>query len=112
MSNNPPPDVMMTRAEIMSVANEKGLLMAVREYASWVSRAPGKRTRTNGYNSYTPQGQMSVPNPNWRKQLTVWKNEKLFPYFLGLGFTKIQINEAYKQWKAIHRNIKYETRRN
>jgi hypothetical protein len=50
-----------------------------------------------GYNIYTPKGQMTVTNTNYRKELTAWKNNKLFPFFLEHGYTKEQIVDAYNK---------------
>jgi hypothetical protein len=49
------------------------------------------------YNKYTPQGQMTVTNTNYRKELTTWKNNKLFPFFIEHGYTKEQLVDAYNK---------------
>jgi SOS response regulatory protein OraA/RecX len=47
-------------------------------------------------NTYTPVGQVTVPNPDYNKELTEWKKTKLFPFFLERGFSKEELNEAWK----------------
>jgi SOS response regulatory protein OraA/RecX len=47
-------------------------------------------------NTYTPAGQVTVPNTNYNKELTEWKKTKLFPFFLERGFSKEELNEAWK----------------
>jgi hypothetical protein len=76
---------------------ELGLPRAMGYYSLLVSPAPKPRLVTNGYNKYTPQGSMTVPNTNYRKELTVWKKTKLFPFFLEHGYTKEQIVDAYNK---------------
>jgi hypothetical protein len=76
---------------------ELGLPRAMGYYSLLIAPAPKPRLVTNGYNKYTPQGQMTVPNTNYRKELTVWKKTKLFPFFLEHGYTKEQITDAYNK---------------
>ena len=83
--------------KVLGIAVEEGLPRAMGYYSLLVDPAPKPRIRTNGYNKYTPQGQMTVPNTNYRKELTVWKKTKLFPFFLEHGYTKEQITEAYNK---------------
>jgi len=83
--------------KVLSMVEEEGLHKAMGYYSLLIAPAPKPRLRTNGYNKYTPQGQMTVPNTNYRKELTVWKKTKLFPFFLEHGYTKEQITEAYNK---------------
>jgi SOS response regulatory protein OraA/RecX len=48
-------------------------------------------------NTYTPAGQVTVHNSNYNKELTEWKKTKLFPFFLEHGFSKEELNEAWKE---------------
>jgi hypothetical protein len=72
---------------------------SVIEFSSRINKAPCKKIRINGYNNYTPQGQCYVKNQSYSKELTVWKNKKLTPYFLSIGFSKKEITEAFKEFK-------------
>ena len=83
--------------KVLSMVVELGLPRAMGYYSLLVSPAPKPRLVTNGYNKYTPQGSMTVPNTNYRKELTVWKKTKLFPFFLEHGYTKEQIVDAYNK---------------
>ena len=83
--------------QVLDITVEEGLPRAMGYYSLLINPAPKPRIRTNGYNKYTPQGQMTVPNTNYRKELTVWKKTKLFPFFLEHGYTKEQITEAYNK---------------
>ena len=90
--------VMDDRIEkVLGIAVELGLPRAMGYYSLLINPAPKPRIRTNGYNKYTPQGQMTVPNTNYRKELTVWKKTKLFPFFLEHGYTMEQIVDAYNK---------------
>ena len=83
--------------KVLGIAVEEGLPRAMGYYSLLINPAPKPRLRTNGYNKYTPQGQMTVPNTNYRKELTVWKKTKLFPFFLEQGYTMEQITDAYNK---------------
>ena len=90
--------VMNDRIEkVLGIAVEEGLPRAMGYYSLLINPAPKPRIRTNGYNKYTPQGQMTVPNTNYRKELTVWKKTMLYPFFLEHGYTKEQITDAYNK---------------
>jgi hypothetical protein len=90
--------VMGDRIEkVLGIAVEEGLPRAMGYYSLLISPAPKPRLVTNGYNKYTPQGQMTVPNTNYRKELTVWKKTMLYPFFLEHGYTKEQIVDAYNK---------------
>ena len=90
--------VMNDRIEkVLGIAVEEGLPRAMGYYSLLINPAPKPRIRTNGYNKYTPQGQMTVPNTNYRKELTVWKKTILYPFFLKHGYTKEQITDAYNK---------------
>ena len=53
--------VMNDRIEkVLGIALELGLPRAMGYYSLLISPAPKPRIRTNGYNKYTPQGQMMV----------------------------------------------------
>ena len=84
-------------SKVLGIAVEEGLPRAMGYYSLLIAPAPKLRLVTNGYNKYTPQGQMTVPNTNYRKELTVWKKTKLFPFFLEHGYTKEQIVDAYNK---------------
>ena len=83
--------------KVLGIAVEEGLPRAMGYYSLLINPAPKPRIRTNGYNKYTPQGQMTVPNTNYRKELTVWKKTMLYPFFLEHGYTKEQITDAYNK---------------
>ena len=83
--------------KVLGIAVEEGLPRALGYYSLLIAPAPKPRVGTNGYNKYTPQGQMTVKNTNYNKELTAWKKTKLFPFFLGHGYTKEQIVDAYNK---------------
>ena len=83
--------------KVLGIAVEEGLPRAMGYYSLLIAPAPKPRIRTNGYNKYTPQGQMMVPNTNYRKELTVWKKTMLYPFFLEHGYTMEQITDAYNK---------------
>jgi hypothetical protein len=83
--------------KVLGIAVEEGLPRALGYYSLLIAPAPKPRIRTNGYNKYTPQGQMTVKNTNYNKELTAWKRTKLFPFFLEHGYTKEQIVDAYNK---------------
>lgn len=83
--------------KVLNIAMEVGLTSAMGYYSLLINPAPKPRLRTNVYNTYTPKGQGTVWNNNYRKELTVWKKTKLFPFFLQHGYTKEQITEAYNK---------------
>jgi hypothetical protein len=82
--------------KVLNVVSEESLSKGMLYYSSLISKAPQKRNRVNMGNRYTPVGQMTRPNPNYNKELTVWKNTKLFPFFLERGFSREELNEAWK----------------
>ena len=84
-------------SKVLGIAVEEGLPRAMGYYSLLIAPAPKPRLVTNGYNKYTPQGQMTAPNTNYRKELTVWKKTKLFPFFREHGYTKEQIVDAYNK---------------
>jgi hypothetical protein len=90
----------MTKTEavtkVLTEAKEAGLHRGMLYYGSFISPAPKRRNRTNMGNTYTPVGQVTVPNPDYNKELTEWKKTKLFPFFLERGFSKEELNEAWK----------------
>lgn len=83
--------------QVLDVVVEEGLSKAMLYYSSLIAPAPKQRLRTNAYNTYTPKGQGTVWNNNYKKELTAWKKDKLFPFFLQHGYTKEQITEAYNK---------------
>jgi len=83
--------------KVLGIAVEEGLPRAMGYYSLLIAPAPKPRIKTSGYNKYTPQGQMMVPNVNYNKELTVWKKTKLYPFFLEHGYTKEQITDAYNK---------------
>jgi len=83
--------------KVLGIAVEEGLPRAMGYYSLLVDPAPKPRIRTNMGNKYTPAGQVTVPNTNYRKELTVWKKTKLYPFFLEHGYTKEQIVDAYNK---------------
>lgn len=83
--------------KVLGIAVEEGLPRAMGYYSLLIAPAPKPRIRTNGYNKYTPQGQMMVPNTNYRKELTVWKKTMLYPFFLEHGYTMEQITDAFNK---------------
>jgi hypothetical protein len=90
--------VMDDRIEkVLGIAVELGLPRAMGYYSLLIDPAPKPRIKTSGYNKYTPQGQMMVPNVNYNKELTVWKKTRLYPFFLEHGYTTEQITDAYNK---------------
>ena len=83
--------------KVLGIAVELGLPRAMGYYSLLIAPAPKPRIRTNGYNKYTPQGQMMVPNTNYRKELTVWKKSMLYPFFLEHGYSMEQITDAFNK---------------
>ena len=83
--------------KVLGIAVEEGLPRAMGYYSLLISPAPKPRIRTNMGNKYTPAGQVTVPNTNYNKELTVWKKTKLFPFFLEHGYTTEQITDAYNK---------------
>jgi len=83
--------------KVLGIAVEEGLPRAMGYYSLLIDPAPKPRIRTNMGNKYTPAGQVTVPNTNYNKELTVWKKTKLFPFFLEHGYTKEQIVDAYNK---------------
>ena len=83
--------------KVLNIAMEVGLTSAMGYYSLLIAPAPKPRTKTSGYNKYTPQGQMTAVNTNYNKELTAWKKTKLFPFFLEHGYTKEQIVDAYNK---------------
>ena len=94
--NNPP--VMNSNTErVLARAKEEGLSKAMLYYSSYIKKAPLRRNYIpNKGNTYTPVGWMTEKNQNFNKELMVWKNEKLFPFFLKHGYDKKEIAEAWK----------------
>ena len=85
--------------KVLDIVAEEGLYKGVIYYSSLIAPAPKPRLRTNVYNIYTPIGTGTVVNNNYNKEMTVWKKEKLLPFFIQHGFTKEQITEAYNRFK-------------
>jgi len=83
--------------KVLGIAVDEGLPLALGYYSLLIAPAPKPRVGTNGYNKYTPQGQMTVKNINYNKELTAWKKNKLFPFFMEHGYTKEQIVDAYNK---------------
>ena len=83
--------------KVLGIAVEEGLPRALGYYSLLINPSPKPRLVTNGYNKYTPQGQLTVPNTNYKKELTTWKKTKLFPFFMEHGYTKEQLVDAYNK---------------
>jgi len=83
--------------KVLDIAAVEGLSRALGYYSLLLYPAPKPRIRTNMGNKYTPAGQVTVTNTNYRKELTAWKKNKLFPFFIEQGFTKEQLTEAYNK---------------
>jgi hypothetical protein len=80
-------------SKVLMIVTEEGLRKAMMYYSSLISPAPKERIQINAYNKY---GWISEVNKSYAKELTVWKNTKLFPFFLERGFSKEELNEAWK----------------
>jgi hypothetical protein len=81
--------------KISSVANEEGLAKAFIYYSSFINPSPKKYYPRKGM--YSKQNaQLRSKNLNYNTQLTEWKKSKLFPFFLELGFSRTELNEAWK----------------
>jgi hypothetical protein len=83
-------------SKVLTSVNEEGLRRAMMYYSSLINPAPKERIRTNMGNTYTPAGQVTLSNSNYKKELTQWKTNKLFPFFLERGFSREELNEAWK----------------
>ena len=83
--------------QVLDMVVEEGLTRGMLYYSILISPAPKQRIKANVYNTYTPKGQGTVYNTNYNKELTVWKKNQLFPFFLQHGYTKEQITEAYNK---------------
>ena len=83
---------------VLTAVKERNLFHAFHEYASLICSNPRPRLRTNAYNKYTPIGHATVKNPNYNAEITKWKREKLFPWFIEQGFDKKDLSEAWKLW--------------
>lgn len=83
--------------KVLDIVAEEGLPRALGYYSLLIDPAPKPRLRTNAYNIYTPKGQGTVVNNNYNKELTAWKKNKLFPFFIEQGFTKEQLVDAYNK---------------
>ena len=90
-------NISKAKEKTLTVAKEEGLHKGMLHYSMFVSSAPKKRNRTNMGNTYTPAGQVTEPNTNYRKEMTVWKSTKLFPFFMENGYTKEQITDAFNK---------------
>jgi hypothetical protein len=60
--------------------------------------APKKKLPSRVYNKYTPKGQGTSPNENYKNEMMVWKKEHVYPYFSAFGFEKADINNAWVEW--------------
>lgn len=79
---------------ILEKAKSEGISKAMGYYSIFVSASPKRKYQANLYN--TVKGRVSIYNQDYNSQLVKWKKNKLFPFFLNLGFTKDQLNEAWK----------------
>lgn len=83
-------DIEKVLTEAKEVSLERGLLY----FSGFISIAPKRRIWVNVYNKY---GQRSELNKSYAKELTAWKNTKLFPFFLANGWSRVELNEAWKK---------------
>lgn len=79
---------------ILEKAKSEGISKAMGYYSIFVSASPKRKIQANIFN--TVKGVVSIYNQDYNSQLLEWKKNKLFPYFLELGFTKNDLNEAWK----------------
>lgn len=80
--------------KVLEIAKEK-LANAMHYYSIFIFPAPKKHYRRNGM--YSKQNaQLRAKNLNYSTQLTNWKKNKLFPFFLANGYTTQALNEAWK----------------
>jgi hypothetical protein len=80
--------------KVLIEAREVSLSRGMMYFSHFISNAPKERIQINAYNKY---GWISEANKSYAKELTVWKNTKLFPFFLANGWTKQELNEAWKK---------------
>ena len=90
---------MQDRSKIIfeSVEN-RGLFQGFLEYSDLICKAPTRFVSSNHYNNYTPKGHGLAKNPSFHAELTKWKREKLFPFFIEAGYDKKDLAEAWKKW--------------
>jgi hypothetical protein len=81
---------------ILNVVKEEGLSKAMLYYSSFICSSPKKHFSRKGMFSKQNAG-LRIKNVNYGKELTQWKKNKLFPFFLEHGFTKEQIKEAWNK---------------
>jgi hypothetical protein len=83
---------------ILNCAKERGLFNAFHEYASIFPSPKPYFYSKNAGNKYTPIGRVMVKNLNYNKEVTLWKKQKLFPWFMEQKFDKKDLNEAWAKW--------------
>ena len=90
-------------AETMKMALEKAIASGligdtINQFSSLIRSAPKRKIKvSNAYNKYTPIGQMTAPNNEYKTQLQAWKVDHVYPFFLAFGFDKSAINTAWKE---------------
>lgn len=80
---------------ILRVVSERGLSTALHYFSSLINQSPKKYYPRKGMYS-RQNAQLRSKNLSYNTELTEWKSTKLFPFFLGLGFSKTELNEAWK----------------
>ena len=78
---------------ILEKAKSEGISKAMGYYSIFVNASPKRKIQANLYN--TVKGKVSVHNQDYNSQLVEWKKNKLFPFFLDLGFSKNELREAW-----------------
>lgn len=78
--------------EVLKIATED-LSKAMHYFSAYISHAPKKYYHINAWRK---NAQMVRRNEDYSRQLTTWKNEKLFPFFLENGYNKKQLSLAQK----------------
>ena len=74
-------------------------LKSITYFSNAVSPAPKKKLSSNAYNTYTPKGQGTTPNEDYKSQMMEWKKKHVYPYFLAFGLQKADIDKAWVEWK-------------
>jgi hypothetical protein len=81
-------------SQVLEIA-KSDLAKAFHHYSAFISQAPKKYYPRVGM--YSKQNaQLRTKNVNYSTELTKWKVDKLFPFFLSNGYTTKELNEAWK----------------
>lgn len=63
--------------------------------------APRKNYTPTNSRNYNPIAKTTKINPSYKEELNTWKTKHVFPYFLAFGFSQVEINKAWQEFKTI-----------